>query len=188
MIGRLEGCLRRVDPGRVLIDAGGVGYLVSTTLRAYQELAGREEGALWIHTQVRDDAIVLFGFPDREELAVFEKLIAVAGIGPRTALAVLSAMTAAEVAQTVESGDLARLQRIPGVGRKTAERILLELKGRLAVIYSEGDHRSADAVSALVNLGYSQRDAQRVVNEVWAGVADGDLGDVLRMALQKLTR
>lgn len=188
MIGRLEGRLRRVDPGTVLIEAGGVGYLVATTLRAYQELAGPKEGALWIHTQVRSDAIVLFGFPDREELEAFEKLIAVAGVGPRTALGVLSAMTASELAQTVEDGDLARLQRSPGVGRKTAERILLELKGRLPIGGTETDHRSGDAVSALVNLGYSQRDAQRAVNDVWAEASDGDLGEVLRRALQKLTR
>jgi hypothetical protein len=97
MIGRLEGRLHRVDPGTVVIDVGGVGYLVSTTLRAFQALAGRADAALWIHTQVRDDAIVLFGFPDREELEAFSKLIAVAGVGPRTALAVLSALTADEL-------------------------------------------------------------------------------------------
>ena len=99
MIGRLEGRLHRVDPGTVLINVGGVGYLVSTTLRAFQALAGREDAALWIHTQVRDDAIVLFGFPDREELEAFSKLIAVAGVGPRTALAVLSTLTADELAE-----------------------------------------------------------------------------------------
>ena len=92
MIGRLEGRLHRVDPWKVLIDAGGVGYLVSTTLRAFQELADDNSAVLWIHTQVRDDAIVLFGFPDQEELNAFEKLLAVAGVGPRTALAVLSAL------------------------------------------------------------------------------------------------
>ena len=99
MIGRLEGHLHRVDPGTVLISVGGVGYLVSTTLRAFQALAEREDAALWIHTQVRDDAIVLFGFPDRQELEAFSKLIAVAGVGPRTALAVLSTLTADELAE-----------------------------------------------------------------------------------------
>ena len=176
MIGRLEGHLHRVDPGTVLIDVGGVGYLVSTTLRAFQALAGREEAALWIHTQVRDDAIVLFGFPDREELEAFSKLIAVAGVGPRTALAVLSTLTADELAEVVDAGDLARLQRTPGVGRKTAERILLELKDR------------GDAVSALVNLGYSQRDAVRSVDAVWSDADGANLGELLRLALQKLTR
>ena len=153
MIGRLEGRLHRVDPGTVLINVGGVGYLVSTTLRAFQALAGREEAALWIHTQVRDDAIVLFGFPDREELEAFSNLIAVAGVGPRTALAVLSTLTADEFAEVVSAGDLARLQRTPGVGRKTAERILLELKDRLVAASPGAGDQRGDAVSALVNLG-----------------------------------
>ena len=188
MIGRLEGRLQRVDPGTVLIDVGGVGYLVSTTLRAFQDLKGGESAALWIHTQVRDDAIVLFGFPQREELEAFEKLIGVAGVGPRTALGVLSALTAPELADTVQAGDLVRLQRSPGVGRKTAERILLELKDRLTWTAQTPDDRRGDAVSALVNLGYSQRDAMKTVDAVWSEAGDKDLGGVLRLALKKLTR
>jgi Holliday junction DNA helicase RuvA len=188
MIGRLEGRLDRVDPGTVLIDVGGVGYLVTTTLRAFQALAGRDETALWIHTQVRDDAIILYGFPERDDLEAFTELIAVAGVGPRTALAVLSGLTADELAEAVEASDLARLQRAPGVGRKTAERILLELKGRLVAATPGRGDRRGDAVSALVNLGYSQRDALRSVEAVWSKAADGDLGELLRLALQKLTR
>lgn len=188
MIGRLEGRLHRVDPGTVLIDVSGVGYLVSTTLRAFQALAGRDQAALWIHTQVRDDAIDLYGFPDRNELEAFSKLIAVAGVGPRTALAVLSGLTADELAEAVEASDIARLQRTPGVGRKTAERILLELKGRLLVATPGRGDRRGDAVSALVNLGYPQRDALQSVDAVWSEATDGDLGDLLRLALQKLTR
>jgi Holliday junction DNA helicase RuvA len=188
MIGRLEGRLHRVDPGTVLIDAGGVGYLVSITLRAFQALAGRDQAALWIHTQVRDDTIDLFGFPDREELEAFSRLIAVAGVGPRTALGVLSALTAEELAAAVEAGDVACLQRSPGVGRKTAERILLELKDRLTVSSSAPGSRRGDAVSALVNLGYSQRNAQRAVDAAVPDAGDEDLGELLRVALQKLTR
>ncbi|MEJ2581166.1 MAG: Holliday junction branch migration protein RuvA [Acidobacteriota bacterium] len=187
MIGRLEGRLHRVDPGTVLIDVGGVGYLVSITLRAFQDLAGRESAAMWIHTQVRDDAIVLFGFPEREELDAFSRLISVAGVGPRTALGVLSAMTANELAQAIDAGDLACLQRTPGVGRKTAERILLELKDRLTATAPGPGNRRGDAVSALVNLGYSQRNAQRAVEVVWADADGADLGELLRLALQKLT-
>jgi Holliday junction DNA helicase RuvA len=188
MIGRLEGRLHTVDPGTVLVNVGGVGYLVSTTLRAFQALAGREEAALWIHTQVRDDAIVLFGFPDREELEAFSKLIAVAGVGPRTALAVLSTLTATELAEVVSAGDLARLQRTPGVGRKTAERILLELKDRLIAASPGAGDRRGDAVSALVNLGYSQRDAVSSVDAAWSDADGANLGELLRLALQKLTR
>jgi Holliday junction DNA helicase RuvA len=188
MIGRLEGRLHRVDPGTVLIDVGGVGYLVSITLRAFQALAGRDRASLWIHTQVRDDNIVLFGFPDRNELEAFSRLIGVAGVGPRTALGVLSALTAEELAEAIESGDLACLQRTPGVGRKTAERILLELKDRLVPSAPGPGRRRGDAVSALVNLGYSQRSAQRAVDAVWSDASGEDLGELLRLALQKLTR
>ncbi len=189
MIGRLEGQLREVTPGTVLIDVGGVGYLVSTTLSAYEQLSGKEQAALWIHTSVRADAIVLFGFPSRDELAAFEQLIAVAGVGPRTALAVLSGLTPADLADAVETGDAPRLQRAPGVGKKTADRIVLELKGRLGdpIPGSQGSSRS-DAVSALVNLGYPQREAQRAVDHVSHANEGSDLGNVLRLALQKLTR
>jgi Holliday junction DNA helicase RuvA len=188
MIGRLEGRLFRVDLGTVLIDIGGVGYSVSTTLRAVQNIADGERVVLWIHTQVRDDAIVLFGFPDRDELDAFEKLIGVAGVGPRTALGVLSAMTAPELAEAIGIGDLARLQRSPGVGRKTAERIVLELKDRLGVAAATTGDLRADAASALVNLGYSQRDASRAIEAVWSEAGEGDLGEVLRLALQRLMR
>ncbi len=191
MIGRLEGRIVRVEPGTVLVDAGGVGYLVATTLRAFDRLRDGESAALWIHTLVRDDAIVLFGFPERDELAAFERLIAVAGVGPRTALAVLSAMTVDELAATVEHGDTVPLERAPGVGRKTAQRILLELRGRLDALRAaagRGDPRS-DAVSALVNLGYSERDARLAVEHALAdGDGDGaEIGEVLRRALRSLT-
>jgi Holliday junction DNA helicase RuvA len=188
MIGRLEGRLHRVEPGTVLVDVGGVGYKVATTLRVFDQLSDGERAVFWIHTQVRDDAIVLFGFAERQELDAFEKLIAVAGVGPRTALGVLSVVTAAELARAVESGDAALLQRSPGVGRKTAERILLELKDRLGPAASSPDTLHGDAISALVNLGYTQRDAARAVAVVSADGGGEDLGELLRLALQKLTR
>ena len=188
MIGRLEGRLHQVGPGTVIVDAGGVGYLVSTTLRAFQILSRAERASLWIHTQVRSDAIVLFGFQERSELEAFERLLAVAGVGPRIALAVLSAMTPAELADAVEGGDASRLQRTPGVGRKTAERILLELKGRLTPTGEVRSDLEADAVSALVILGYPLRDAERAVHEVVGRDTGRDLAEVIRLTLQRLSR
>ncbi len=187
MIGRLEGRLERLEPGTVLIDAGGVGYLVSTTLRSVERKDG-DRAALWIHTHVRDDAIVLYGFPDRRELAAFERLIGISGVGPRIALAVLSGMSSDELAAAVESGDFPRIQRTPGVGRKTAERIVLELKGRLGDPGSVSGETDAagDAVSALVNLGYSERDASRTVTAVRTEAGGVDLGELIRRALQRL--
>jgi Holliday junction DNA helicase RuvA len=188
MIGRLEGRLHHIDPGRVIIDVDGVGYLVSTTLRAVQELAGKDRAALLIHTRVKDDAIELFGFTGRGEIEAFERLIAVAGVGPRTALAVLSTLSSTELAAVVETGDLARLQLTPGVGRKTAERIMLELKGQLEPAELLGPDLRGDAVSALVNLGYPQRRAQNAVDTVLVEAACEDVGEVLRLALQYLTK
>jgi len=188
MIGRLEGGLQLVNPGTIIISAGGVGYLVSISLRAFQQLSGSEQAGLWVHTRVRDDTIELFGFPERIELEVFERLIAVAGVGPRTALAVLSALTPVELAEAVQAGDTSRLQKTPGVGQKTAQRIVLELAGRLEEISAGiADHRG-DAISALVNLGYHQRDARRAVDQVLADGAGTDIREVLRLALQQLTR
>jgi Holliday junction DNA helicase RuvA len=187
MIGRIEGRLHQVRPGEVIVDAGGVGYLVSTTLRAFNDLSKQERAGLWIHTQVRADAIVLFGFCDRDELHAFQRLIAVAGVGPRTALAVLSTLTPSELASAIDAGNIARIQRTPGVGKKTAERIMLELKGRLETAASaqQPDLRS-DAVSALMNLGYAQREASRAVDQALSNPPQEDLGELLRVALQQL--
>jgi Holliday junction DNA helicase RuvA len=188
MIGRLEGRLRQVDPGKIVIETGGVGYLVSISLRAFQELCGHQRAALWILTRVRDDAIELYGFPERSELDAFERLIGVAGVGPRTALAVLSTLNPGELAEAVQLGDVDRLQKTPGVGKKTAQRIVLELRGRLAEADTgAGDHRS-DAISALVNLGYSERDARRAVDGVLGEAPTEDITELLRLALQRLTR
>ncbi len=189
MIGRLEGGLQQLDPGTVLIDAGGVGYLVSTTLRSWEAFGADDRASLWIHTNVRDDAIVLFGFPDRNELGAFERLIGISGVGPRIALAVLSGMSPGQLAEAVETGDFPRIQRTPGVGRKTAERIVLELKGRLNHVGGAASERDPahDAMSALVNLGYSEREASRAVNAARILPEVGDLGSLIRQALQILT-
>lgn len=185
MIGRLSGVLHQVRPGEVVVDTGGVGYLVQTTLRAFHDLARAERVALWTHTVVRSDAIHLYGFLDREELEAFQRLIAVAGVGPRTALAVLSSLSPAELASAVEAGDTSCLRRIPGVGQKTAERLVLELRDRLTAGPPVEDLRQ-DAVSALTNLGYGLRDARRAVERA---AQDGeDLASTIRGALQLLAR
>ncbi len=187
MIGRLEGQLYQLRPGEVILEAGGVGYHVLTTLRAFEDLKAAERATLWIHTLVRSDAITLYGFLDRDELAAFQRLIGVAGVGPRTALAVLSGLTPAELAGVIASGDSAKLQHVPGVGRKTADRIVLELAGKLEITGGENvpDPRS-DAVSALVNLGYSPRDAGRAVDRA-AREGDLELGELLKNALRMLS-
>ncbi len=188
MIGRLEGRLHQVRPGEVVVDVAGVGYLVRTTLRAFEELARSERASFWVHTMVRSDAIALYGFTERAEQEAFERLLGVAGVGPRMALAVLSGLTAGELAAAVDGGDAARLSRVPGIGRKTAERIVLELRGRLQAGGEAVPDRRGDAVSALSNLGYSTRDAERAVEQALSSEPKADLAEILRLALKGLTR
>ena len=187
MIGRLEGRLHQLEAGEVIVEAGGVGWLVQIGLRTYQELAGRDRAALWTHLVVRSDALTLYGFTTPEELTLFQRLIAVAGVGPRTALAVLSGMTPEQFLGAIEEGNAARLKKVPGVGKKTADRIVLELKGLLPSTEEEGlQDVAGDAVSALVNLGYPVRDAEKAVQAALAGGAGPDLADLLRHALKTL--
>lgn len=187
MIGRLEGRLFRVRPGEVVVDAGGVGYRVSISLRAFDTLAGATDCALWIHTSVRSDQIALYGFLEIAELELFERLIGIAGVGPRTALAALSTLAPDELAAAVQSGDASRLRKIPGIGKKTADRILLELAGVLKPAKAAPDNAREDAVSALVNLGYSERDARKAVDSVEAAPGT-PLPEILRLALKALNR
>jgi len=186
MIGRITGRLHLLKPGEAIVDVSGVGYLVSTTLRAFHDLATVDTATLWVHTQVRADAIVLYGFCEEQELRTFQRLITIAGVGPRTALAILSTLMPDELAAAVESGNSARIQRSPGVGRKTAERILLELRGKLPHSAEQQPSIREDAVSALVNLGYAQKDAARAVDQVLASSPGEDLSGLLRLVLQRL--
>ncbi len=172
MIARLSGTLVEKRPGTAVVDVGGVGYQVSIPLSTYDELG--EIGArveLHVHTHVREDALALFGFHSRRDRDLFTRLLAVNGIGPRTALAVLSGLGSHELVASVRARDVARLSSVPGVGRKTAERIVVDLAGRLESLADPGDEGPAagpagaasradirqDLVSALVNLGYNAR-------------------------------
>jgi Holliday junction DNA helicase RuvA len=206
MIGRLTGRIAACEPGTVLIDVGGVGYSLQIPLSTYYHLAGRSDGtvSLHVHTHVREDALVLFGFATGAERAAFERLVQISGVGPRMALAVLSGIGVDELERAVLDGDRDRLQRIPGIGRKTAERILLELRDRLerearrgprpteepaaGVEDSEGAIRH-DALSALENLGYT-RDAARKAVDRAATALEGQptLEQLLKAALSGLVR
>jgi Holliday junction DNA helicase RuvA len=203
MIGRLGGILVESSPGRVVLDVSGVGYEVQIPLSTFYELPEPGEAQpvqLYIHTHVRADALQLYGFARAEERRAFELLIAISGVGPRMALAFLSGIGVKELTAAVHDGDRARLQRIPGVGKKTAERVLLELADRIGFDEPDDPRRTAataptadragpreEAVSALLNLGYARETAQRAIA---AAVAETDdpatLETVLRSALRRL--
>lgn len=179
MIGHLRGTVLEKHPNEVIVEAAGVGYEVQIPISTYTTLPA--EGApvsLRIHTHVREDALVLFGFATSEEKAVFEKLIAVSGIGPKLGITVLSGLPTPDLVAAIRMGDVARLVKIPGVGKKTAERMILELKDKLMVI-GPGSNVTAtdtagvgfsalerDVISALQNLGCSQAAAEAAVRKV----------------------
>ena len=165
MIGYLQGTLLRADPERLLLDVQGVGYEVNVPLSTWYEIEKRREAPirLFIHTHMREDGIALFGFWTEREKALFEKLIGVNGIGPRLARVILSGMAPDDLLGAIAAGDLGRLGTIPGVGKKTAERIVLELREKMRELAAELPETAAaapadqDVVSALVNLGYKAR-------------------------------
>ena len=196
MIAALRGTLAEKQPGRIVVDVGGVGYEVQIPLSTYYSVGERgAEVSLRIHTHVREEALLLFGFLTRLELDLFERLIGVNGVGPRLALAVLSGIEPPALVQAIRTADVARLTGIPGVGKKTAERIALELKDKLAAAVAaaetdgaapagDGDLRG-DVISALLNLGYQRPSVERAVSAVLKR-SPGDFEATLRQALREL--
>ena len=194
MIGRLTGRLASKAPDQLLLDVGGVGYLVHIPLSTFYELPEPESPAsLWIHTHVREDTLALYGFLTERERSLFLLLLGVAGIGPRVALTVLSGIPPAELAAALRNQDVRRLVAIPGVGKKTAERMVLELAEKAASFAAEGPPTAPaavsadDVISALVNLGYRKAEAERAVDAIARAGAPKEFGDYLKAALKKLT-
>ena len=179
MIGRLSGTLAEKNPPQLLVDVGGIGYEVDVPMSTFYNLPGiGERVALLTHFVVREDAQVLFGFLTHEERSTFRLLVKISGVGPRTALSILSGLSVAELAQAVSLQESGRLVKVPGIGKKTAERLLLELKGKL------GD-ALADILQALLALGYSDREAAAALKALPAevGVSEG-----IKLALKALAR
>jgi Holliday junction DNA helicase RuvA len=194
MIARLAGTVLEKHPMRVIVDVGGVGYDVHVPLSSFGAIGEHGSGVvLRVHTHVREDALMLYGFASDVELAIFEKLISVSGIGPRLALGVLSGLPPSELASAIARGDVAQLTRIPGIGKKTAERIVLELKDKLAAAVpgapsSPPDGPREDLLSALLNLGYHRPTAEKAVDDVLKAERDQGFEAALRAALKRLSR
>jgi len=204
MIGRLSGIIAASRPDEVVIDVSGVGYRVQIPLSTFYKLVNSPGVvSLQIHTYVREEAIQLFGFFTEEERTAFQRLIAVSGIGPKIALAVLSGIGVADLEQAVREGDRGVLERIPGIGRKTAERVILELRSRLTTRRGRGAtsvvaperagpsvaSSDADAVSALVRLGYSDNAAHDAIVAARREMgAEAPIEGLLRTALRALVR
>jgi Holliday junction DNA helicase RuvA len=197
MIGFLHGQLLKATPERLLLDVQGVGYEVHIPLSTWYEIEKRrdEPVRLFIHTHMREDGIALFGFWTEREKLLFERLIAVSGIGPRLARVALSGMAPDDLLGAIAAGDVARLATIPGVGKKTAERMVLELKDKMRELAAELPDAVAaapgadqDVVSALVNLGYKSSLAERAVGEVRRERPEAAFNELLRASLNRLSR
>ena len=194
MIARLSGTVLEKHPMRVVLDVAGVGYDVHVPLSSFGAIG--EPGStltLRVHTHVREDALMLYGFASALEQRVFEHLIGVSGIGPRLALGVLSGLAPNELVQSIAGGDVARLTTIPGIGRKTAERIVLELKEKLGAVASTDPTLAPvgpreDLLSALLNLGYHRPSAEKAVDHVLRDKPGADFETALRAALKVLSR
>ena len=199
MIGHLRGQLLEKHPNRVIVDVHGVGYEALVPLSTFYELG--EAGAdvsLRIHTHVREDALLLYGFATLLELQIFERLISVSGIGPKLALAVLSGIEPADLVVAIRQADIARLTGIPGIGKKTAERIGLELKDKMgAFVTAEsavspavaaGETLRTDVLSALINLGYHRPLAERALEAALKATIDPTFERTLKQALRELAK
>ena len=191
MIGRLAGQLAEKNPPQILIDCHGVGYEVDVPLSTFYQLPGvGEPVSLLTHFVVREDAQILYGFASAAEREAFRQLVKISGVGPRTALAVLSGMSVADLALAVTAQESGRLVKVPGIGKKTAERLLLELKGKLGAELPAGagaavGDAASDIQQALMALGYSDKDAAAARQALPAdvGVSEG-----IRLALKALSR
>ena len=187
MIGRLSGRLVAKQPPQVLVDVGGVAYEVDVPMSTFYGLpATGEPVSLYTHLVVREDAHTLYGFATLEERSAFRQLIRISGIGARTALSVLSGLSVGDLAQAVALQDAAPLVRVPGIGKKTAERLLLELKGKLAEASAPaGGQAASDVVNALVALGYSDKEALVAVKGLTPGLP---VAEAIRAALKALAK
>ena len=196
MIAHLSGTLLEKHVQRLVVDVGGVGYEVFVPLSTFYAVG--DPGArvtLGIHTRVTDDAISLYGFHTPLERSLFERLIAINGVGPKVALAVLSGIETRDLVRAVRQSDVARLVRIPGIGKKTAERLILELKDRLPaeidggdVVQPAGDAMRDDVLSALTNLGYQHGSVEKTVDKVMRATESQDFEVLLRAVLKEIGR
>lgn len=191
MIGRLSGILLEKTPPHLLVDCNGVGYEVDVPMSTFYNLPHTgEKVVLYTHMAVREDAHQLFGFGSPSERALFRQLVKISGIGARTALSILSGMSVADLAQAVTLQESGRLVKVPGIGKKTAERLLLELKGKLGAdlggpVGVAHDDSQTDVLNALVALGYSDKEALLAIKHMPAG---SSVSDGIRFALKALSK
>jgi Holliday junction DNA helicase RuvA len=194
MIGYLSGKIKSKKPTKIIIDVGGVGYLVNISINTFEKITDKEDVALYTYLCVKDDALDLYGFFSVAEKEMFELLISVSGIGPRTAQSILSGIQIEDLKEALKSGNLARIISVPGIGRKTAERMVVELRDKVDSVAEVlegfvGGSTSVrgDAIAALVNLGYNHKTAERAIRSILDKQPNLSIEELIKEALTTLT-
>jgi len=192
MIGYLTGKIISSKPTQIILDVNGVGYLVNISISTFEKISDRESVSIYIHTSVKEDSITLFGFYTQSEKEMFELLISISGIGPKVSLGILSGIAVDDLKEAIANGNVSRLIAIPGIGRKTAERVVLELKNKVDSIKTDGMTRETsakdEAVSALSTLGYQRQIAEKTVRDLLSENPDYTLEELIRKSLAGLNK
>lgn len=188
MIGHLTGKIISAKPTKILLDVNGVGYSVNITISTFEKINELETVSLFVFTNVKEDSITLFGFFTETEKEMFELLISVNGVGPKTAQSLLSGISVQDLKSAIQTADVSRIVAAPGIGRKTAERLVLELRSKVDQITGEGVLGAvysvqSEAIAALATLGYNQKTADKVVRDILSASKDISLEDLIRKAL-----
>ena len=193
MIGYLTGKINSLKPTHLILDVNGVGYSVHISLTTFEEITSKEIVSLFIHTNVKEDSIKLYGFFTEPEKQMFDLLISVSGVGPKIALSILSGIRVDDLRFALQSGDISRIVSVPGIGKKTAERLTLELRNKVAdIVELEGSTPASsirtEAVSALSTLGYNFKQAEESVRKILTEKPDIDIEELLKEALSNLSK
>jgi Holliday junction DNA helicase RuvA len=193
MIGYLTGKIIAAKPTQILLDVNGVGYEIRISINTFERISGNETVSLFIHTNVKEDAITLFGFYSEAEKQMFEHLISINGVGPKSALSLLSGITTEDLKQAIMTTNVERMIAVPGIGRKTAERLILELKNKVRDVKEEGitptkPSIQKEAISALTTLGYNYAFSEKAVNKILSELPDCSLEELIKRTLQELNK
>ena len=193
MIGYLKGNIVSAKPTKLLIDVNGVGYLVNISINTFEKISDQPSVSLFIHTNVKEDSITLFGFYAESEKEMFELLISVNGIGPKIALSILSGIRIDELKNAILTSDISRISAVPGIGRKTAERLILELRNKVDQVKEEGAiaipySLKNEAILALSTLGYNNKNSEKIVRDILTAEPDSSLEDLIKKALGKFNQ
>ena len=193
MIGYLTGKIISLKPTRILLDVSGVGYAVNISINTFENISDKESVSLFIYTSVKEDSITLFGFFTEAERQMFELLISVTGIGPKLAQSILSGIQTDDLKDAIQRGDISRIIAVPGIGRKTGERLVLELKNKVDQVAEEGIKEASfsiknEAVAALTTLGYNSKVADKIIRDVLAEEPDLSLEELIKKSLSDLNK